>query len=144
MSEAPPSIACLIITDTILITHDLGVVAEVAQEVLVMYAGRVVEQAPVQALFETPQHPYTVGLLGSIPRLDGRGGRLAAIEGQVPDPLRRPPGCGFAGRCPFADAQCRSVQPALREVGPQHRSACWKAPLDPATLMAGWPEAVSA
>ena len=129
----------------ILITHDLGVVAEVADEVLVMYAGRVVEQAPVQALFETPQHPYTVGLLGSIPRLDGTGGgRLAAIEGQVPSPLRRPPGCGFAERCPFADAQCRSAAPELRAVGPQHQSACWKAPLDPAVLMADWPAAMSA
>ncbi|MDP1899326.1 MAG: ABC transporter ATP-binding protein [Rubrivivax sp.] len=128
----------------ILITHDLGVVAEVADEVLVMYAGRVVEHAPVRALFETPQHPYTVGLLGSIPRLDGSAGRLAAIEGQVPSPLRRPPGCGFADRCPFADAQCRAAVPELREVGPQHRSACWKAPLDPVTLMAGWPEAVLA
>jgi oligopeptide/dipeptide ABC transporter ATP-binding protein len=127
----------------ILITHDLGVVAEVADEVLVMYAGRVVEHAPVKDLFETPQHPYTVGLLGSIPRLDGAGGRLAAIEGQVPSPMHRPPGCSFADRCPFADPQCRAAVPELRLVGPQHRSACRKAPLDPATLMAGWPEAVS-
>ena len=128
----------------ILITHDLGVVAEVADEVLVMYAGRVVEHAPVQALFDTPQHPYTVGLLGSIPRLDGVAGRLAAIEGQVPSPLRRPPGCGFAERCPFADAHCHAVAPALREVGPAQWSACHKAPLDPATLVAGRGEAVPA
>ncbi|UST52579.1 ABC transporter ATP-binding protein (plasmid) [Comamonadaceae bacterium OTU4NAUVB1] len=123
-------------TAIILITHDLGVVAEVADEVVVMYAGRIVEQAPVHALFDTPQHPYTIGLLGSIPRLDGERDRLASIEGQVPSPLRRPSGCSFADRCPFADAQCRAAVPALREVGLRHRSACRKAPLDPVVLMA--------
>jgi peptide/nickel transport system ATP-binding protein len=123
-------------TAVILITHDLGVVAEVADEVLVMYAGRAVEQAPVAALFELPQHPYTVGLLGSIPRLDIEQDRLASIEGQVPDPLRRPPGCRFAERCPFADAQCRAAEPPLRTVSPGHASACWKAPLDPDVLLA--------
>jgi oligopeptide/dipeptide ABC transporter ATP-binding protein len=122
-------------TAIILITHDLGVVAEVADEVLVMYAGRVVERAPVQALFDTPQHPYTVGLLGAIPRLDGTLTRLAAIEGQVPNLLHRPAGCSFAERCPFADAQCRAAVPELRAVGMQHFSACWKAPLDPGLLM---------
>ncbi len=122
-------------TAVILITHDLGVVAEVADEVVVMYSGRVVERAPVQALFDAPQHPYTVGLLGSIPRLDLERGRLASIEGQVPSPLRRPPGCSFADRCPFVIAQCRAEAPPLREVGPQHQSACWRAPLDPAQLM---------
>jgi len=131
-------------TAIILITHDLGVVAEVADEVAVMYAGRIVEQAPVRALFEAPQHPYTIGLLGSIPRLDGERTRLASIEGQVPNPLRRPAGCSFAERCPFADAQCRAAAPELREVAAQHRSACWKAPLDPQVLMAGRPEAISA
>jgi len=131
-------------TAIILITHDLGVVAEVADEVVVMYAGRVVERAPVQALFDAPQHPYTIGLLGSIPRLDGERTRLASIEGQVPSPLRRPGGCGFAERCPFADAQCRAEVPALREIGLKHQSACWRAPLDPQVLMAGWPEAVAA
>jgi oligopeptide/dipeptide ABC transporter ATP-binding protein len=119
----------------ILITHDLGVVAEVADEVLVMYAGRVVERAPVAALFAEPQHPYTIGLLGSIPRLDVQSKRLAAIDGQVPDPLRRPPGCSFAARCPFADAQCRAAAPALKAVASGHESACWKAPLEPAVLM---------
>ncbi|MEO7255178.1 MAG: ABC transporter ATP-binding protein [Casimicrobium sp.] len=123
-------------TAIILITHDLGVVAEVADEVLVMYAGRVVERAPVSALFETPQHPYTVGLLGSIPRLEVERARLASIEGQVPSPLRRSAGCGFADRCPFADAKCHAQAPELREVGEQHQSACWKAPLDPDVLMA--------
>jgi oligopeptide/dipeptide ABC transporter ATP-binding protein len=120
----------------ILITHDLGVVAEVADEVVVMYAGRIVERAPVQALFDEPQHPYTVGLLGSIPRLDIEQPRLASIEGQVPDPLRRLPGCRFADRCPFADAQCRAAEPVLRAVASGHLSACWKAPLDPDALLA--------
>lgn len=123
-------------TAIILITHDLGVVAEVADEVLVMYSGRVVERAPVRALFEAPQHPYTVGLLGSIPRMDGEQSRLASIEGQVPSPLRRGAGCSFADRCPFADAQCRTAAPELRDVGAKHQAACWKAPLDPDVLMA--------
>jgi peptide/nickel transport system ATP-binding protein len=131
-------------TAVILITHDLGVVAEVADEVAVMYAGRIVEQAPVQALFDQPQHPYTVGLLGSIPRLDVQRERLAAIEGQVPNPLRRPPGCQFADRCPFAIAKCRAEEPPLLEVGAGHRSACWRAPLDPDTLVPHAPEAVAA
>jgi oligopeptide/dipeptide ABC transporter ATP-binding protein len=122
-------------TAIILITHDLGVVAEVADEVVVMYAGRVVERAPVQRLFDSPQHPYTVGLLGSIPRLDADQTRLASIEGQVPSPLRRPPGCSFADRCPFADAQCRAAAPALREVAALHLAACRKAPLDADALM---------
>ena len=121
-------------TAIVLITHDLGVVAEVADDVVVMYAGRVVEQAPVAALFEAPQHPYTVGLLGSIPRLDLEQARLAAIDGQVPSPLAPPPGCAFAPRCPFADAHCRAVSPGLLDVGPGHRAACWKAPLDPLRL----------
>ena len=123
-------------TAVILITHDLGVVAEVADEVVVMYAGRVVERAPVQQLFDHPQHPYTVGLLGSIPRLDLERGRLASIEGQVPSPLRRPAGCKFADRCPFVIDQCRAEDPPLRDVGAQHQSACWRAPLDPEQLMA--------
>ena len=93
----------------ILITHDLGVVAEVADEVLVMYSGRVVERAPVKQLFDMPQHPYTVGLLASVPRLDGDEERLASIEGQVPNALRRPVGCKFADRCPFVIAKCREM-----------------------------------
>jgi len=86
-------------------------------------------------LFAEPQHPYTVGLLGSMPRLDGEAARLASIEGQVPGPLRRPRGCHFAERCPFADAHCRAAEPPLRELGAAHRSACWKAPLDPRALL---------
>jgi len=123
-------------TAIVLITHDLGVVAEVADEVVVMYAGKVVERAPVQALFDTPQHPYTVGLLGAIPRLDLAQHRLASIEGQVPSPLQRPAGCGFAPRCPFAQQRCHNQVPALQTVGTDHTSACWRAPLDPITLLA--------
>ena len=125
----------------VLITHDLGVVAEVADDVLVMYAGRVVEQASVSALFEAPQHPYSVGLLGSMPRLDLDQERLPSIEGQVPDPWLRRTGCAFADRCPFADAHCRAVVPPLRDIGDGHLSACWKAPLDPDMLV---PDAVEA
>jgi oligopeptide/dipeptide ABC transporter ATP-binding protein len=117
-------------TAIVLITHDLGVVAETADEVLVMYAGRIVERAPVHTIFERPEHPYTIGLLGSIPRLHGDPERLASIEGQVPSPLRPLSGCRFAERCPFADAQCRAEAPRLRAVGKAHLAACWKAPLD--------------
>jgi peptide/nickel transport system ATP-binding protein len=122
-------------TAIVLITHDLGVVAEVADEVVVMYAGRIVECAPVAALFDQPQHPYTVGLLGAIPRLDADRERLASIDGQVPPPHLRPVGCAFADRCPFADAACRATRPALRELGDGHASACFKAPLDPDQLL---------
>jgi oligopeptide/dipeptide ABC transporter ATP-binding protein len=121
----------------LLITHDLGVVAEMADEVLVMYAGRVVERASVQRLFEQPQHPYTVGLLGSRPKPYGELSRLAAIAGQVPNPLQATAGCRFAERCPFADAHCRSAVPELRPVAPGHESACWKAPLDADLLLSG-------
>jgi oligopeptide/dipeptide ABC transporter ATP-binding protein len=123
-------------TAIVLITHDLGVVAETADEVAVMYAGRIVERAPVRAIFERPEHPYTIGLLGSIPRLHGEQARLASIEGQVPSPLRHLPGCRFAERCPFADAKCRAEVPALLAVGEHHLAACWKAPLDADALLA--------
>jgi peptide/nickel transport system ATP-binding protein len=121
-------------TAIVLITHDLGVVAQMADEVLVMYAGQVVERGSVQALFSEPQHPYTVGLLGALPRIDEQRTRLAAIDGQLPDPLHLPPGCRFAARCPFVQAQCRAAPPVLREVGDAHDAACWRAPLDPAQL----------
>jgi len=117
-------------TAIILITHDLGVVAELADDVVVMYAGRIVERASVAALFAEPQHPYTVGLLGSIPRLDIEQERLAAIEGQVPNPLAPVIGCRFHPRCPFAIERCLREEPPLLELGNGHESACWRAPLN--------------
>jgi oligopeptide/dipeptide ABC transporter ATP-binding protein len=108
----------------LLITHDLGVVAETARRVAVMYAGRIVEEADVIALFERPRHPYTAGLLRSRPRLDVPGGKLVPIEGSVPDPQQRPPGCPFHPRCPYAEERCRSEDPPLFGEGAQ-RFACW-------------------
>jgi peptide/nickel transport system ATP-binding protein len=113
----------------ILITHDLGVIAEMADEVAVMYAGRIVEHAGVERLFAEPQHPYTIGLLGSIPKLNSVQRRLVAIEGQVPTPSTMVQGCRFAARCPFADAQCEAAVPPLTELAPGHFAACRKAPL---------------
>jgi peptide/nickel transport system ATP-binding protein len=114
----------------ILITHDLGVVAEVCDDVAVMYAGEIVERAPVEELFACPQHPYTVGLLGSIPRLDHRISRLATIEGTVPNMSSLPRGCRFAARCPFASDVCAAEPPPLEPVSPGHWSRCIKAPLE--------------
>src|SRR5207247_3956844 len=109
----------------ILITHDLGVIAEMAHDVAVMYAGRIVERASVEALFARPQHPYTIGLLGSIPKLHVEQEELPAIQGQVPDPASLPHGCRFAPRCPFATDKCREEDPPLLEVVPGHHAACW-------------------
>ena len=114
----------------LIITHDLGVIAEIADEVVVMYAGKIVESAPVDALFADPQHPYTIGLLGSIPRIEVDRERLSTIEGSVPSPNNQPKGCRFAPRCPFADARCHAEPPPLRDLGPEHRVACWKAPVE--------------
>ena len=116
-------------TAIILITHDLGVVAEMADDVAVMYAGQIVERAAVRDLFARPEHPYTVGLLGSIPRLDEKRERLPSIEGRVPDMTRPPPGCRFAARCPFVEPECVAAPPALVEVAPGHLSRCRRAPL---------------
>lgn len=116
-------------TAIVLITHDLGVVAEMADDVAVMYAGQIVERAAVRDLFARPEHPYTVGLLGSIPRLDEKRDRLPSIEGRVPDMSRPPPGCRFAARCPFVEPECRTTAPALIEVAPGHLSRCRRAPL---------------
>jgi peptide/nickel transport system ATP-binding protein len=116
-------------TAIILITHDLGVVAEMADEVAVMYAGQIVERAPVRALFARPEHPYTVGLLGSIPRLDEKREHLPSIEGRVPDMTRPPDGCRFAARCPFVEPACRTSTPELVLVAPDHLSRCRRAPL---------------
>ena len=115
---------------TLIITHDLGVVAELADEVLVMYAGKIVESASVRELFDDPQHPYTIGLLGSIPRLDAEQARLATIEGMVPSPLNQPPGCRFAPRCPFAEGRCLAQAPPLGDVAPGHQVACWRTPVE--------------
>ena len=114
----------------LIITHDLGVIAEVADEVVVMYAGKIVESAPVEALFADPQHPYTIGLLGSIPRIEVDRERLSTIEGTVPSPNNQPKGCRFAPRCPFADPRCHNEPPPLRGLGADHRVACWKAPVE--------------
>jgi len=114
----------------IVITHDLGVIAEIAHEVIVMYAGKVVERAEVGTLFSDPQHPYTIGLLGSIPKLTTEQARLTTIEGVVPNPLAMPVGCRFHPRCPFAVDQCRAAEPPLREVRPGQYAACWRAPLE--------------
>jgi len=116
-------------TAIILITHDLGVVAEMADDVAVMYAGQIVERAPVATLFARPEHPYTVGLLGSIPRLDEKRKRLPSIEGRVPDMTQPPDGCRFAARCPFVEPACRAEVPALVEVAPGHLSRCRRTPL---------------
>jgi peptide/nickel transport system ATP-binding protein len=117
-------------TAIILITHDLGVVAEVADDVAVMYAGRIVEKAPVAQLFARPQHPYTIGLLGSIPSMHVEQERLHAIDGQVPTPMTHIEGCRFAPRCPFAVAKCRAEDPPLMDMGGQQQAACWRAPLE--------------
>ena len=115
-----------------LVTHDLGVVAETCDDVVVMYAGRVVERAPTPALFEDPQHPYTVGLMAAVPRIEGARGRLQTIPGSVPPPWARPPGCRFASRCPLADRRCRAEDPPLAEIAPAHAVACWRAPIEAA------------
>jgi len=116
----------------ILITHDLGVVANVADKIAVMYAGRVVETAPVGELYRAPAHPYTKGLLDSIPRLDQKGQQLNAITGLPPSLLRIPPGCSFHPRCPVARPVCHADEPPLYEAGPGRASAChfWEELLD--------------
>ena len=121
----------------ILITHDLGVVAEMADEVAVMYAGRVAERAPAAEIFAGPQHPYTLGLLGSIPRLDEDRERLLAIEGAVPPPFALPKGCRFHPRCPFAVEACTVAQPDLTMVAPGHLAACIRAPVEQIAELAG-------
>ena len=116
-------------TAIMLITHSLGVVAEMADNVVVMYAGRIVERADVKTIFADPQHPYTLGLLGSIPKLGVEEDRLATIPGTVPNPQAMPSGCLFNPRCPIAEDRCRVEAPPLAELFPGHLVACWKAPL---------------
>jgi len=112
-------------TAIMLITHDLGVVAEMCEEVVVMYLGKVVEHAPIRPLFHDPKHPYTQGLLKSIPSLATKKERLEPIKGVVPDPLDAPSGCPFHPRCPHAMEICTRETPTLKEVGEDHQAACW-------------------
>jgi peptide/nickel transport system ATP-binding protein len=117
-------------TAIVMITHDLGVVAEICQEVVVMYAGSVVEKGGVSQIFADPQHPYTIGLMAAVPRMEGERGRLATIPGAVPPPWQAIPGCPFASRCPLADERCRNLPPVLNSLRPDHAVACWKAPIE--------------
>jgi peptide/nickel transport system ATP-binding protein len=107
-----------------LISHDLGVIAEFARRVVVMYAGRVVEVAPVDALFRAPGHPYTEGLMASVPPLDGGGDRLYAIPGRIPDPDEQIAGCRFGPRCAHVEAMCRAAPPALLPIAAAHLVRC--------------------
>jgi peptide/nickel transport system ATP-binding protein/oligopeptide transport system ATP-binding protein len=108
------------------ITHDLGVIAKMADHVVVMYLGKIVESAPVRDIFKDPKHPYTHGLMDSIPSLKmSRKKRLVPIKGIVPDPLGAPQGCGFEPRCPSAMERCKAHIPLLKEVIPNHLAACW-------------------
>jgi len=120
----------------VLITHDLGIVAEVAERVMVMYAGRKLEEAPVAKLFRAPQHPYTRGLLGAVPKLgaslSGKATRLAEIPGVVPSLKHRIQGCVFASRCPQATELCRELAPALEPKAQDHFAACHYAPKEAA------------
>ncbi len=129
MRELRESIGRSVGASIILITHDLGVVAEMAHRVVVMYAGRKVEEAPVEELFARPRHPYTRGLLGSMPHLgdsvEETGKRLVEIPGMVPSLKEAMPGCLFAPRCPNASERCRTDVPPLEPQGPRHWAACW-------------------
>jgi len=107
------------------ITHDLGVIAGMADDVVVMYLGRIVEGSTVGEVFHNPKHPYTQGLMNSIPSLASRKDRLEPIKGVVPDPFEVPPGCGFEPRCPHAMEICKTRMPDLKEVAPGHDAACW-------------------
>jgi oligopeptide transport system ATP-binding protein len=107
------------------ITHDLGVIARIARRVNVMYAGSIIETGPIERIFAQPQHPYTMGLLGSVPRMDESSDReLQYIEGQPPDMVRLPPGCSFAPRCAYSSPACLEQRPALNEVDRGHFAAC--------------------
>lgn len=108
-----------------LITHNLGVVAEMANDVVIMYMGKVVEEAPVREIFHDPLHPYTQGLMESIPALTRKKERLKPIKGMIPDPYNLPKGCPFEPRCPEATEICRGQMPELKEVKPGHKVACW-------------------
>jgi peptide/nickel transport system ATP-binding protein len=106
------------------ISHDLGVVQHISDRVAIMYLGRIVELAPTEALFESPNHPYTQALLANVPRLDARKQRFGTIKGEIPSPLAPPPGCHFHPRCPYAFARCKAERPVLKEIAPGRTSAC--------------------
>ncbi len=118
----------------ILVSHDLGVIAETADEVVVMYAGEIVERAPVEKLFANPQHPYTIGLLSALPRIGARQPYLSTIKGRVPSPEVERVGCRFANRCPFALSQCEVDRPSFVSVSEEQYSACLRAPLTVSAL----------
>ena len=117
-------------TAVLMITHNLAVVAGIADEIIVMYAGRVVERGSREQLFDNPLHPYTLALFAAMPRAEDRGRRLAAIGGQVPSFAAMPPGCRFAPRCPFALGRCHRETPPLLAHEAGHDAACWRAPLE--------------
>ncbi len=112
-------------TAVIWITHDLGVIAGLADRVIVMYGGQIVEEAPVEELYETPLHPYTIGLLGSLPRLDQKGFELISIKGSPPSLFSMPSACTFAPRCPWAFDRCREQNPPLLQISETREVACW-------------------
>ena len=112
-------------TAVIWITHDLGVIAGIADRVLVMYGGKIVEEATVNDLYRRPEHPYTQGLLESLPRLDQKGQELQSIKGQPPSLYAPPTGCSFAPRCPYAFDRCRNELPPVVEIAPEHKVTCW-------------------
>ena len=115
-------------TALLIITHNLGVVARFADRVNVMYSGKIREMGPADDIFDSPSHPYTIGLLNAIPRFDqGDRARLQMIKGEIPDPAHRPSGCSFNPRCPWAVDKCSVSEPSLAAVGPDHTSACWEA-----------------
>jgi oligopeptide/dipeptide ABC transporter ATP-binding protein len=110
----------------IIITHDLGVIAEVSKRVAVMYASKIVEYGDVYDIFGNPKHPYTIGLLSSIPNINKRKSRLSTIEGNVPFPTNFPAGCHFCTRCKFADEKCWNEEPIVVNISSNHTAACWK------------------
>ena len=112
-------------TSLILITHDMGVIWEMCDRIIVMYASKIVEEGSVESVFENPRHPYTKALLQSIPVISKSGGRLSTIEGQVPSPLNYPQGCRFNDRCPMRMERCESAEPPLVEVENDARVACF-------------------
>jgi peptide/nickel transport system ATP-binding protein len=114
----------------LMISHNFGVIAEIADDVAVMYAGRIVERGPIRKVFHSPEHPYTVGLLGATPRGGDRKSRLASIEGNVPDLKTVLTRCGFAARCPFVEDPCTASEQPMRNVAEAHDTACRRAPLE--------------